>query len=405
MSINFVFLFFDGVFLIAAYALLVLCLVLLVECSLALLPITEQLSGNSQNAKVAVLVPAHNEELVIRSTLLDIKSQLEDQHRLIVIADNCSDRTAEIARAMGAEVLTRENSHQRGKGYALDYGLRFLESDPPDVVVFIDADCRVQISAIASITHKAIALNRPVQAIYLMAKPTNSTPKESVSIFAFKVKNLVRPLGLAKFKLPCLLTGTGMAFPWSVISSVDLANGYIVEDMKLGLDLTIAGYAPVLCSIANITGNFPQQMPAVNTQRTRWEHGHLQTLLTYVPLLFQAAIHQQRLDLLMTALDMCVPPLSLLVLIWLGLFASSLLLAFFTAFWIPAILLTTAGLFLLTAIFTSWAKFGIKDLPLWELLTIPFYILWKIPLYFKFLVQPQSIWVRTERDSINVSEP
>jgi cellulose synthase/poly-beta-1,6-N-acetylglucosamine synthase-like glycosyltransferase len=398
MPINqFAVLFVDVVLLISALGLVVLSLVLLGECIAALFPLACVASG-SQNPKVAVLVPAHNEELVIGSTLLDIKSQLKNEHRLVVIADNCSDRTAEIASAAGATVIERHDLMLRGKGYALDYGLRFLSCDPPDVVVFVDADCRVHQGAIASLTQSAIATKRPVQATYLMAKPTNSSPKESISVFAFKVKNLVRPRGLTQLKLPCLLTGTGMAFPWSVIRSVDLATGYIVEDMKLSLDLTIAGHPPIFCPQANITGNFPQQKRAVTSQRTRWEHGHLQTLLTYVPLLFKAAIHQQRLDLLMSALDMCVPPLSLLVVIWLALMTSSLLFGVLAALWMPAILLATAGLFLLTAILTAWVKFGSQDLPLGELLTIPFYILWKIPLYLKFLVQPQSSWVRTERE-------
>ena len=56
------------------------------------------------------------------------------------------------------------------------------------------------------------------------------------------MKNFVRLKGLANLDLPCLLYGTGMAFPWSVISTVFLANGNIVEDMQLAIDLAIAGY-------------------------------------------------------------------------------------------------------------------------------------------------------------------
>ncbi|WGV27799.1 glycosyltransferase family 2 protein [Halotia branconii] len=396
----------DAVLIVSALGLLVLSIVLFVECIAALFAVPSQVSQDDwQNTKVTVLVPAHNEEVVIRSTLLEIKSQLQKQHRLVVIADNCHDATAEIAGAVGATVIERHDLSLIGKGYALDCGLRFLESEPPDIVIFIDADCKVEQGAIEQLIQYAIATKRPVQATYLMSKPSSSNPKASVSAFAFKVKNLVRPLGLAQLKMPCLLTGTGMAFPWSVISTVDLANGYIVEDMKLGLDLTIAGHIPVFCPQANVTALLPQQAQATKSQRTRWEHGHLKSLLSYVPVLLKASIKQKRLDLLISALDMCVPPLSLLVFLWLLLTAVSWVFGVFTALWIPVTFLATAGLFLLIAILGAWVKFGRTDLPLQELLTVPFYVIWKIPIYLKFLVQPQNKWIRTERDSVNISKP
>lgn len=395
---NFVTLCINSLLIVGASGLLILCLLLLVESIAALLPLPNQASNNDgEDRKVAVLVPAHNEELVIDATLKDLLPELKPQHRLVVIADNCSDATAEIARAAGATVIERHNLDLRGKGYALEYGLQFLESDPPEVVVFVDADCKVHPGAVAQLTQQAIATGRPIQGVYLMAKPEFPTPKDAVSAFAFKVKNLVRSSGLARLGIACLLDGTGMAFPWSVIRSVDIASGNIVEDMKLGFDLNIAGHRPMFCPQANVTGYLPQQAQAATSQRTRWEHGHLETLLNYVPQLLQAALQQKRFDLLISALDLCIPPLSLLVITWSALLASALLSVLWGASSIPASILAIAGAFLLTAIFVAWAKFGRGDLPLLQLLSIPVYILWKIPLYLKFLVKPQKNWVRTER--------
>jgi cellulose synthase/poly-beta-1,6-N-acetylglucosamine synthase-like glycosyltransferase len=384
---------------VAALGVLILCLLLLVESIAALFPLPTQASNDDwQDRKVAVLVPAHNEELVIQGTLKDLVPQLKPQHRLVVIADNCTDATAEIARAVGATVIERQNLDLRGKGYALEYGLQFLESDPPEVVVFMDADCKAHPGAVAQITQQAIATGRPIQGVYLMAKPESPTPKDAVSAFAFKVKNLVRSSGLAQLGIACLLDGTGMAFPWSVIRSVDIASGNIVEDMKLGFDLNIAGHRPMLCPQANVTGYLPQQAQAATSQRTRWEHGHLETLLNYVPQLLQASWQQKRFDLLISALDLCIPPLSLLVMIWSALLVVTVLWSLLGASSIPASLLAIAGAFLISAIFVAWAKFGRTDLPLLQLLSIPLYILWKIPLYFKFLIKPQKNWVRTERN-------
>ena len=389
------------VLLACTFASLLLCLVLFVECMAACLSTVphrkNHLKQDIKDKKVTVLVPAHNEEAVIRSTLESIKSELKNKPELVVVADNCTDATVEIANAVGATVIERHDTNLKGKGYALDYGLRYIESQPPDVVVFVDADCMVAKGAIERLSQVAMTTQRPVQGIYLMEKPKSSSPKESVSAFAFKVKNLVRPYGLTQLKMPCLLTGTGMAFPMNAIRSVDLANGNLVEDMKLGFDLSIAGYPPLFCPQANVTGILPAQEQAAKSQRTRWEHGHLQTLLTYVPKLIKASIKQKRFDLLVTALDLCVPPLSLLVVFWSILMVLSLVAAILGT-WLPLTIAGSAGCLLIIAILSVWNKFGRNDLPLVELLAIPAYILLKLPLYLKFLFQPQNSWVKTERD-------
>ena len=67
--------------------------------------------------------------------------------------------------------------------------------------------------------------------------------------------------------------------------------------------------------------------------------------------------------------------------------------------WLPAMMIYAAGLALLLAIGLAWAGFARQEIPVSKLLSIPLYILWKIPLYFKFLSGPESQWIRTERDS------
>jgi cellulose synthase/poly-beta-1,6-N-acetylglucosamine synthase-like glycosyltransferase len=188
-----------------------------------------------------------------------------------------------------------------------------------------------------------------------------------------------------------------MAFPWAAINSVNLANGNIVEDLKLGLDLAIAGYPPVYCASARVTSQQPQNQRTATTQRTRWEHGHLQTLLEYGPTLVLAALQQRRADLLSLALELCVPPLSLLVLLWSSLTAALTATALFSGFWLAAGLSYLAGGLLLSAIWMAWYGFARQEVSLRQLLSVPLYILWKIPLYLKFLTKPESQWIRTER--------
>ena len=396
----------ESLLIAGAIIILIPCLVLLVECLAALFPVTSEGSGKNprEGTKVTVLIPAHNEECVISNTLKQLSQILKPEDRVIVIADNCQDDTAQIARAAGATVIERHNPNHKGKGYALDYGLNFLETDPPDVVIFVDADCYVEANAIDLLVIQAISTGKPAQASYLMETPPNPKYKDLISTFAFKVKNLVRFEGLKRLGLPCLLTGTGMAFPWKAIRSVNLASGHITEDMKLGIDLTLAGYEPVFCSQAIVKGYLPSSEQTATTQRTRWEHGHLQTLLTYVPQMLLASLRQQKFRLFLSALDLSIPPLSLLVIIWLGFLGVSLLASGLGISWIPAIILVVDGCCLLIAISVAWGKFGRTDIPLQRLLIIPIYVLWKIPIYLKFLVKPQRVWERTNRESIRIMD-
>ncbi|MFM9268139.1 glycosyltransferase family 2 protein [Tychonema sp. BBK16] len=401
MQINHLaFLFIDVILFAIALILLIPVTVLFLECTAALLSGPSKTSETkSPRPKIAVLIPAYNEAAGIAATISTILPQLTPDDRLLVIADNCTDATAEIARNCGATAIERQDNERKGKGYALDFGLESIASDPPEVVIMVDADCICQPFALETLARVAVTSSRPVQATYLMEQPPNPTPKDSISALAFLVKNLVRPSGLKQLGFPSLLTGTGMAFPWSIIRSVSLASSNIVEDMQMSLDLAIAGSPTVFCPEARVTGCLPQQQEAAKSQRTRWEHGHIQTLLTQTPRLTTASVQQKRFDLFAIALDLSVPPLSLLVAIWLAAFVASLLAATLGTSPIPSILLAVQGILILVSIVSAWAKFGRADISGSTLLSVPFYILWKIPLYFGFILKRQTKWIRTERDA------
>jgi cellulose synthase/poly-beta-1,6-N-acetylglucosamine synthase-like glycosyltransferase len=371
--------------------------VLFVECCCALLP-TRRLTTTISRPTIAVLVPAHNEAAGITPTLKTLLAELTTRDRLVVIADNCTDETASIARSLGVTTIERQDAQHRGKGYALDYGLKFLAADPPEVVVIIDADTDVEPGTIARIATLAKSYRRPIQATYLLETPPQQSSRDAVSAFATIVKNLVRPKGLAQLGLPCLLHGTGMAFPWSAIDKVSFASGNIVEDIQLALDFAVAGSPPLFCLDSKVTGVLPQQERAAKTQRTRWEHGHLQTLVTKVPQLFIASVRQRRWDLLAMSLDLSVPPLSLLVAIWLVVMSISICVGGWGFGWLPASLMALGGILLLLSIGLAWTKFGSQEISILSLLSVPFYVLWKLPIYFAFLIRPQRDWVRTKRD-------
>jgi cellulose synthase/poly-beta-1,6-N-acetylglucosamine synthase-like glycosyltransferase len=352
----------------------------------------------SRRPVISVVIPAHNEAQVITSTLRTIVPQLAADDRLLVVADNCSDDTARIAAEAGAEVIERSDRVRRGKGYALDFGVRHLAQNPPEVVLIIDADCQVDQGAIERLSRLSLETGRPIQGLYLMHAPDTAGLKTRIAEFAWLVKNHVRVLGFHRLGLPCQLMGTGMAFPWSVISTAALASGHIVEDLKLGIDLARAGAPALFCPEARVTSYFPATAEGITGQRTRWEHGHLGVILSAAPRLFLEALRRRDRNLLALALDLCVPPLALLMLLVLTVFAGSAV--FFVAtklalpLWLAAMSLVMLGL----SVLLSWGRYGRKVISLASLAYAPFYVLWKIPLYLKFLVKRQGEWVRSRRD-------
>lgn len=347
---------------------------------------------------VGILMPAHNEAGVIAQTLAALVPHLRADDQLLVIADNCSDDTAAIARQFPVTVVERSSDSQRGKGFALAHGLSYWGDSVPEVVVIMDADCHFEPDALEHIVSTAASQQRPAQAVYLMECPVDPTPRDQISAFAFLFKNQVRPLGLHRLGQPCLLTGTGMAFPKELLTAERLATGNIVEDMQLGLDLAVQGYSPINVPEAIVRGQLPKQSAAAVSQRTRWEHGHIQTLLTCVPRLFLAGLRQRRIDLIALALEMCVPPLSLLVMIWLATF--TLATGFFLATGQPKPLVVcgVTGVLLFIAIGLAWLRFGQQVLSGRTLLSIPLYVVGKVSLYLRFVTNRQKDWVRTRRD-------
>ncbi len=387
------------VLLIAALVLLPAVAMLTLECLAALLPErSKPVNPDLQRPRVAVLVPAHNEILGIQKTINTLTPQLQEGDQLMVIADNCSDGTAELSRQLGATVVERHNLELRGKGHALDFGRSCLAEAPPDVVMIIDADCEVHEGTVAEATSIAHDSQSPVQVTNLLAPPEKPSLKDQLSSFAFTVRTFIRPNGAARLGMPLTLHGTGMAFPWPLFSSLPLANSNLVEDMQLSLDLLVAGHSPKLCRTGRVTGVLPSQSGAAAQQRKRWEHGHLNTLVTQSPNLLKAAWQQKRPQLVAATLDLCVPPLALLVLLWAGLTSISLVWGWSQVQWLPAIVLIVQGILLLTSILMVWAKYCREQLPLTALLAVPLYVFWKVPIYLSFLVRPQQSWIRTKRE-------
>lgn len=351
--------------------------------------------------RIAVIVPARDESAGLQDTLANIQAQLHPTARLLVVADNCSDDTAAVAKLAGAEVVERHDLTKIGKGYALDWGRRHLAGDPPEVVIVIDADCKLGEAALDRLASVCASTGRPVQALYLLHAPEESQIDHRVASFAYRVRNFVRPLGLRALNLPCQLMGSGMAFPWHVFSSASLASGHEVEDLQLGLDLTRAGHPPLFFPLVTVDSQFPALAASASVQRKRWERGHLKVIMKRLPPLLLAALRQRNLALLALVGDAAIPPLTLLGVMASFAFALAALGAAF-GMGSSALVVSAASLSAyILAVVLCWWQFCRDLLPIGSALSIIAYVADKLPLYYRVLLRDrQTQWIRTDREKL-----
>ena len=386
-----------GLLLAAALIQLIPALVLLVQV-LAARGAGAAVDVDARRPSLAVLMPAHDEAAGIADSIGAVLPQLLAGDRLLVVADNCSDSTAAIAAACGAEVSERHDEVRRGKGYALDHGVRHLAAAAPEVVIVVDADCIVGAGSLDRLARESGRTGRPVQALYRMDAPPAAPLRQRVAEFAWAVRNDLRPLGAHRLGLPCQLMGTGMAFPWPLLAASSLASASIVEDMQLGLDLAAAGVPPTFCHAALVTSWFPADVEGSREQRTRWEHGHLAMIAAKgLPLLWRGMVRRRR-DLVAMALDLCVPPLAVLVLLLSATFVASAMLVVAGGPAAPLAVASSALAVTAIAVFSAWDQVGRRSLSLREILAVPGYVLAKIPIYIRLFTARQVRWIRTRRD-------
>jgi cellulose synthase/poly-beta-1,6-N-acetylglucosamine synthase-like glycosyltransferase len=343
------------------------------------------------------MVPAHNESRGILPTLKDAKDQLKSDDQLLVVADNCADDTAAVAAAAGAQVVERFDDRKRGKGYALDFGIRSLRESDPAIVLVVDADCRLDAGAIDQLARTCCLTGRPVQALYLMNAPEQAELNHSIAEFAWRIKNDLRPRGLSALGLPCQLVGSGMAFPRRVFSSVDIATGHLAEDLDLGLQLARVGHAPLFCPGAVVRSVFPSNETDAATQRQRWEHGHLTVLAGRVLPFAWAAVRDRNWALLALTLDAGVPPLVLLAALTMFVFVASLL-GWLAGAGKAALMVSSIALVMLSAALgLAWTACGRDLLTRATLMSLAPFLKRKAGVYARAFA-PNKKWTRTGRD-------
>lgn len=367
---------------LALSPLILLTACLAVELFAGLRPLAPIPVRRAASSAAVIIVPAHNEASILGPSLVSLKAAASrNSARILVVADNCTDSTAQVARAAGVEVVERHEPDRRGKGFALDFGRRALSADPPDVVLVIDADCTIDSQSVERLVATCLASGRPCQAINLQNAAPGAPPSVQLSTFAFYVKNVVRQRALQRLAKQVHLVGTGMAFPWHAFSFATLATEEIVEDLTLGLELAALGYRSSLDEGAAVWSQ-PETQAKTLIQRRRWEGGFIAHALRAGPRMLARNLKRRNLGGIWAAVDVMIPPLALLFTLDVGALVVAGVVVWTTdaAPWPPLLLL---GALLATAVglLLAWSTGGSRFISVRGLASAPLYVLWKLPLY------------------------
>ncbi len=368
------FLAFEIATIAASIIIFLLTVILFVEVMGCYLPVRRLPEGDHQPGPIAVIIPAHNEASSIEQTLKSVLAQSRSMDRVIVVADNCTDETAQVAEKAGADCLVRIDTENRGKGYALQFALDHLKGDPPETVVFVDADCTLNKGALLALATTAERKLRPVQALYLMKAPLGANARLRVGEFAWAFLNNVRMTGLDRLFGVSRITGAGIALPWKTASTLNVGSGEIVEDLAMTLSLTAQKQPPYLLRDAIVTSEFPTNEDALTKQRARWEHGSQRLAVRQAFPCFFKGVFTGNIGLSAIALDLLVPPIiNLFGLILAAFFVS--IVAWFMGASIAFGFALGAMLLFGVSVIAGWLKVGRESLPVSSLMgLLPFFL-------------------------------
>ncbi len=359
---------------------------------------------------LAVVVPAHNEAADIEATVTSLLASdyPAERRRVVVVADNCTDATASLARNAGAEVLERTDLTKRGKGYALETAFahvfdRSISSNRPDVVLVVDADTLVSSNLLTACSSRIAAGELVVQADYRVRQAQRSWRTRLLHI-AFTAFHDVRSSGRERLGVSCGLRGNGMAFSAEALRRVPHTAFSIVEDLEYGIALGRAGIRVAYAHEAWVQGHMPTDAKSSESQRDRWEGGRRLIRKRDGRKLVTEAVRTHDPVLADLAADVYVPPLAQLSSALVGLSAVAFVGSAFSVrltgrSWVSPFI-GAAGLAGLGAhVAEGWRRSGTGLAGLADLARAPMYVAWKIGLKVtgRGRGAAPAEWVRTQR--------
>ena len=388
-------------------AVLPFFLFLLATSIAAILTTREHLGSADPSSKFLIVIPAHNEAPGIATTVRSCLSS--NYHSLffgvLVVADNCTDQTAAIAREAGARVFERFDELKKSKGYAIEFLLDSLrrsgEFDSLDAVVIVDADTTIDPDLLRSFDHALRHGHDWMQAYYTVANPDQSW-RTRMMTYAFSMFNGVMQLGQNALGSSAGFKGNGMCFASRGLRRRPWKSYGLVEDMEYSWTLRVAGEKILFIPEVSVYGAMlGSGGTAAAHQRRRWEFGRGDIRKKYLGSLLRS--HQLGWsDKVLSTCELTIPSMATLALIYLVVISLDLILWRMSAGSIDSCM--RAGLIASAIVMTiglgayAISPFLVMRLPLRFLsssLLFPFYLSWKV--LVSLGGRPQQ-WVRTARE-------
>jgi cellulose synthase/poly-beta-1,6-N-acetylglucosamine synthase-like glycosyltransferase len=317
-----------------------------------------------------VLVPAHNEERVIHRGLASIMSDLRTRDQVVVVADRCSDRTADIARSFGARVLERGPDEVPGRAAARQAGLEHVRTLDWDAVVMLDADSVIEPGFFGACEH---ALGSSVSAVQARSESSRGrTLAAEASLAAFTLQGITIPRGRDRLGLSVRLRGTGMAIRREIVYSHRF-RAPASEDLVFTLDLLLDGARCRHVDSARLRSLGANTWGSFGGQKVRYEAGRMAAGREFVPRLIRRAMAQRDGACLEAAWFLVSPPfavgaLSLLVAVSLAALAGA---------WPVAAVFAAAFGLLVLALLTGLIQARAAPRTWLALCVAPWYLVWK----------------------------
>jgi cellulose synthase/poly-beta-1,6-N-acetylglucosamine synthase-like glycosyltransferase len=356
-----------------------------------------QLPGAARR-RFAVLIPAHDEASVIDRLLASLREQTypAERHDVFVVADNCTDATAVIARRAGAIVYERRDVENRAKGHALRWLLdRVRERGAYDAYVVFDADSIVSPDFLSRMDARLESGSRVVQAHYRVlnsSASSTSTLREA----ALASLHYLRPRGRSALGLSCGLKGNGMCFDARTLDDHGWSSVGLAEDVELHLALARAGIRVDFAPEALVQADMPTTLRDASSQNLRWEAGRLAAVRRSVPAMLLSGIKERDAVIVDAAIEQLIPPLSVV-------FAAGAASALAGALAGSRVIVTLGALgttLIVGHIIAGLIAVGAPRRTYFALARAPAYIGWKLLIYTRALFAAQTLgWVRTRRDN------